>query len=156
MRVSRITIVAIYIYFSISLLQAQQPVNLQGFWELVTQKINGKDNQLYGRQIKLLSRTHFVWVRQNKDLVEKLLAKGTVQDSLAAYHDAFGAGSYTVIGTTYTETSEFFYEPKYIGTSIDFTFKLYGDRWYTSGHFTGYDKGNKIDEFIEEEWKRAE
>jgi hypothetical protein len=104
----------------------------------------------------LLSSTHFVWVRQNKELVEKLLAKGTVQDSLTAYHDAFGAGTYMVIGTTYTETSEFFYEPKYIGTSIDFTFKLHADRWYTSGHFTGYENGNKIDEFIEEEWKRAE
>jgi hypothetical protein len=138
------------------LLYAQQSVDLRGYWELVSQKINGKENRIYGRQIKLLSSAHFVWIRQNKEQVEKLLAKGTVQDSLAAYHDAFGAGTYNVTGTTYIETSEFFYEPTYIGTSIDFTFKLSGGRWYTSGHFLGYENGKKIDELIEEEWKRVE
>jgi hypothetical protein len=135
---------------------AQQTVNLQGYWEMISQKVNGKENLSYGKQIKLLTATHFVWVRQNKEEVEKLLAKGTTEDSLTAFHDAFGAGTYKVNGNTYTETTEFFYEPKYIGTSIDFTFKLDGDKWYTRGDFVYNENGKKTDEIIEEVWRKVE
>jgi hypothetical protein len=149
-------IAAVLFSFLSPLLQAQQTVNLQGYWELLSQKVNGKENQTYGRQIKLLTGTHFVWVRQNRKQVEELLAKGTLRDSLTAFHDAFGAGTYKVTGNTYSETTEFFYEPKYIGTSINFTFTLNGDRWHTTGHFVGSENGKKTDELIEEEWKRTE
>ena len=132
-----------------------QPTGLQGTWEMVSQKIDGKDNPIGGREIKLLTASHFVWVRQDKKQVEELLAKGTEHDSLLAYHDAFGAGTYKVSGDTYTETTEFFYEPKYIGTSIDFTFKLDGKRWYITGRFPHYHGTKKINEIlIEEVWKR--
>ena len=95
-------------------------------------------------------------MRQNKTQVEELLAKGTLRDSLTAFHDAFGGGTYKVTGNTYSETTEFFYEPQYIGSSIDFTFALNGDRWNTTGHFVSYNNGKKTDELIEEEWKRVE
>jgi hypothetical protein len=155
-KVSKCLIVVILYSLLSPLLYGQQAVHLQGYWELLSQKVNGKENQSYGRQIKLLTGTHFVWVRQNKKQAEELLAKGTLRDSLTAFHDAFGAGTYTITGTTYSETTEFFYEPKYIGTSIDFTFTLNGDRWHTTGHFVGYDNGKKTNELIEEEWKRVE
>ena len=156
MKISKYFIAAMLFSVLSPLLYGQQAVNLQGYWELLSQKVNGKENRTYGRQIKLLTGTHFVWVRQNRKQVEELLAKGTLRDSLNAFHDAFGAGTYKVTGNTYTETTEFFYEPNYIGTSIDFTFTLDGDRWHTTGHFVGSNNGKRTDELIEEDWKRIE
>jgi hypothetical protein len=88
--------------------------------------------------------------------MEELLAKGTLRDSLTALNAEFGAGTYKVSGDTYTETSEFFHDPKNIGTSIDFKFKLDGDKLYITGSYTGYENGEKIVELLEEEWKRVE
>ncbi len=147
----------ILLYLLPALVHAQQAVKLQGAWEMVSQQVDGKDHPIPGRQIKLLTGTHYVWVRQDKKQVEELLAKGTEHDSLLAYHDAFGAGTYKIVGNTYTETTEFFYEPQYIGTSIDFKFKLDDDRWYTFGHFSHFQGGKKINEILlEEVWKRIE
>lgn len=136
---------------------AQQALKLRGAWELVSQKEDGKDHPIAGRQIKLLTRTHYVWVRQDKKLLEELLAKATEHDSISAYQDAFGAGTYKVVGNTYTETTEFFYAPQYIGTSLEFTFKLEGDLWYTSGHYSHFEGGKKIDEVVlEQVFKRID
>jgi hypothetical protein len=147
----------ILLSFLPALVHAQQTVNLQGAWEMVSQKIDGKDHTIQGKQIKLLTGTHYTWVRQDKKQVEELLAKGTLHDSLLAYHDAFGAGTYKVVGNTYIETTEFFYEPQYIGTSLEFKFTLDGDRWYTSGHYSHFARGKKINEILlEEVWKRIE
>ena len=73
---------------------AQQTAKMQGTWELVSQKENGKDHPFVGRQIKLLTTSHYVWVRQDKKQLEELLAKKTQRDSISAYADAFGAGTY--------------------------------------------------------------
>ncbi len=136
---------------------AQQGVKLQGTWELVSQKEDGKDHPISGRQIKLLTGTHYVWVRQDKKQLELLLAKRTQRDSISAYQDAFGAGTYKVVGNTYTETTEFFYAPQYIGTSLEFEFKLDGDLWHTSGHLIHYEGGKKIDDvLLEQVFKRID
>ena len=137
--------------------QTQQSVNLQGAWELVSQKENGKDHPISGRQIKLVTAAHYAWVRQDKKLLETQLARGTVRDSIAAYQDNFGAGSYTLDGNTYTETTEFFYAPQYIGTSLTFSFRIAGGLWYTSGHLVHYEKGNKVDDILlEQVFKRID
>jgi len=156
MKVSRLFITAVIFTFLSPLLHGQQAVNLQGYWEMLSQKLNGRENLTFGRQIKMLTGTHFVWVRQNRKNVEELLAKGTLRDSLDAFHDEFGAGTYKVTRNTYTETTEFFFEPNYIGTSIDFTFTINGDQWHIIGHFVGNDNGKRTDELIEEDWKRVE
>jgi hypothetical protein len=139
------------------LVLAQQSVKLQGAWELVSQKEDGKDHPISGRQIKLLTSTHYAWVRQDKNLLEELLAKKTQRDSISAYQDAFGAGRYKVVGNTYTETTEFFYAPQYIGTSLKFKFKLANGLWYTSGHYSHFEGGKKIDEvLLEQVFKRID
>jgi hypothetical protein len=75
----------------------------------------------------------------------------------SAYQDAFGAGTYKFVGNTYTETTEFFYAPQYIGTSLEFEFKLDGDLWYTSGHLQHYEGGKKIDDvLLEQVFKRID
>lgn len=157
MKFSQLIFPLILISFLPALVHAQQEVNLQGTWELVSQKENGEDHPYSGRQIKLLTVTHYAWVRQDKKLVEALLAKGTQRDTILAYEDAYGVGTYKIVGDTYIETTEFFYAPQYIGKSVEFKFKLDGNLWYTSGHYGHYKDGKKIDEVhLEQVFKRIE
>ena len=150
-------VTAILLYLLPASALAQQAVTLQGTWELVSQKEDGKDHPISGRQIKLLTSTHYMWVRQDKKQLEQLLAKKTQHDSISAYQDAFGAGTYKVVGNTYTETTEFFYAPQYIGTSLMFEFKLDGGLWYTTGHLVHYEGGKKIDDIVlEQVFKRID
>ena len=151
MKYSPHIVAVILFYLMPALTQAQQPVKLQGAWELVSQKEDGKDHPISGRQIKLVTGSHYAWVRQDKKMLEELLAKKTQHDSISAYQDAFGAGTYKVVGNTYTETTEFFYAPQYIGTSLMFEFKIEGDIWYTSGHLIHYEGGKKIDDILLEQ-----
>jgi hypothetical protein len=145
----------ILVSFSSTLIYAQQGAKLQGAWELVSQKIDGKDHLAAGRQIKLVTDGYFAWIQQDKKQLEELLAKGTAHDSAVAYHDMAGAGTYKVSGNTYTETTEFFYDPQNIGTSIDWKFKLKGNLWYTSGHYIHYKDGKKIEDILlEQTWKK--
>jgi hypothetical protein len=123
---------------------AQDKSKLQGTWELISQKIDGKDQTLSGRRIRLITASHFAWIKQDTKQVKELLAKGTAHDSAAAFHDVAGAGTYKVIGDIYTETTEFFYDPQNIGTSIEWKFKIDGDLWSTSGHYVHYKDGKKI------------
>jgi hypothetical protein len=151
----------IFLFLLPALVYAQNevkvPVNLKGVWERVSLKVNGKPEAFAGRQIKLLTARHYSWVKQDKKAVEELLAKGTLRDSLAAYHDEFGAGTYRVDGDNYIETTEFFGEPQYIGTSLKFKFKLEKGLWYITGHYTHLVNGKKInEELIEETWKLIE
>jgi len=137
------------------LVQAQNSSKLQGTWELVSQTQNGIDHPIAGRQIKLITASHYVWVRQDKKQVEDMLAKGTQRDSIDAFADAYGAGTYKVVGNKYIETTEFFYAPQYIGKSVEFTFKLEGGRWYTYGHYSHYKDGKKLDDVaLNQVWKR--
>jgi hypothetical protein len=157
MKYSQVTFTVILLYAVAVVAHAQQPVKLQGAWELVSQKEDGKDHPISGRQIKLLAGTHYAWIRQDKKLLEEALARRTQRDSISAYQDAFGAGTYKVVGNTYTETTEFFYAPQYIGTSLEFKFKIDGDLWYTSGHFSHFEGGKKINEvLLEQVFKRIE
>ncbi|MGA7722276.1 MAG: hypothetical protein WCA84_13985 [Ignavibacteriaceae bacterium] len=152
-----ITIFCFFILFPLISIHAQNNRKLQGAWELVSQKIDGKDQILSGRRMRLITVNHFAWVAEDKSRAEELLAKGTPHDSAVAYHDACGAGTYKVKGDTYTETTEFFYDPQNIGTSIDWKFKLKGDLWYSSGHYVHYKDGKKIEDILlEEVWKKIE
>jgi len=157
MKYSPRIVAVILLYLLPAMSCAQQAVKLQGTWELVSQKEDGKDHPISGRQIKLVTPTHYAWFRQDKKQLEELLAKRTQHDSISAYQDAFGAGTYKVVGNTYTETTEFFYAPQYIGTSLAFEFKLDGDLWYTSGHLIHYEGGKKIDDILlEQVFKRID
>lgn len=93
MKYAQRTVALISLCLLLSFVDAQQAVKLQGTWELVSQKEDGKDHPFVGRQIKLLTATHYVWVRQDKKQLEELLAKKTQRDSISAYADAFGAGT---------------------------------------------------------------
>jgi predicted NAD-dependent protein-ADP-ribosyltransferase YbiA (DUF1768 family) len=150
-------ILFILLLFTSEFVNAQRRGKLQGAWQLVSQKIDGKNHPVAGRQIKLVTANHFTWIQQDKKQLEELLKKGTPHDSAVAYHDMAGAGTYKISGNTYTETTEFFYDPQNIGTSIDWKFKLKGNLWYTSGHYVHYKDGKKIEDILlEQVWKRIE
>jgi len=136
---------------------AQVASTLQGAWQLRSQKIDGKEQQITGIRLRILSSGHFAWVNQDRKKLEELLARRTAHDSVVAYHDDCGAGTWTVKGDVYTERTEVFYNPANIGTSIDWKFRLEGDLWYTTGHYRHFSNG-KVDEdlLLEEVWKRLD
>lgn len=143
--------------FPLIMINAQNDNNLQGAWKLISQKIDGKDHPLAGTRLRFITAGHFAWVQQDKKQLEELLAKNDLHDSIAAYHDSFGAGTFKVDGDTYTETTEFFYDPQNIGTSIQWKFKLDGGLLHTSGHYVHYKDGKKIEDLLlEEVWKKIE
>jgi hypothetical protein len=151
--------IAFVVLFAAPLLvvHAQNFAGLRGAWELKSQKIDGKEQVLTGKRLRILSDKHFVWVNQDKKKLEELLAKHTPHDSVVAYHDDCGAGTYKVQGDIYTETTEVFYDPQNIGTSIDWKFRLDGDLWYTTGHYLHYSNGKKDEDLLlEEVWKKLD
>jgi len=136
---------------------AQKAPKLEGTWELISQKVDGKDHPFGGRQIKLLSKSHYMWVRQDKKALTALLARNTERDSMRAFQDTYGAGTYTVLGNTYAETTEFFYEPSYIGNTVTFTFTFDGPRWVLTGTIPLMRGNRKIgEEKLEEVWKQID
>jgi len=138
-------------------MHAQVTSKLQGAWQLQSQKIDGKIQTIRGIRLRILSAKHFVWVNQDRQRLEELLARHTAHDSAVAYHDDCGAGTWMVNGDVYTETTEVFYDPGNIGTSIDWDFHLDGDLWYTSGHYIHYKNGKKDEDLLlEEVWKRLD
>ena len=68
-----------------------------------------------------------------------------------------GSGTYTVLGATYTEKIEFFFDPAYIGRSIPFSCRTEGDRFYQSGDLPIFQDGKKVRDLrIEEVYRRVE
>ncbi len=148
-------VLCVFVAFS----SAQQKIKIQGVWEIVSVKTDGKEEPIIGRQLKTITRTRFTWIYQDKDKAISLLAKKTHEDSLMAAAEPFGAGagSYKLVANTYTETIELFHNPSYIGLSIDFTVKVEGDRMFQTGKFPVLENGKKVREILlEEVYKRIE
>jgi len=138
---------------------AQQKVTLEGVWEMLSAKSDGKEEPMSGRQLKTITKTRWTWIYHDKDKAMSLFAKKTHEDSLLAFADPFGAGagSYKLVGNTYTETIELFRNLNYIGLSIDFTVKVEGDRMFQTGKFPVFEGGKKVREILlEEVYKRIE
>ena len=147
----------LFICFLAVPVRAQANHTLEGTWELVSQKVDGKDHAILGRQIKLLTKGHYMWVRQDKQALLARLEKKTTRDSMEAYQDTYGAGTYAVSGNMYTETTEFFYAPAYIGNAVHFTFRFDGPRWVIDGAIPLMKGNEKVgEEKLEEVWKRID
>ena len=95
-----------------------------GNWEMISAKWTSPDTTYlfpitdHDRQIKMISRTHFVWISQDTSRKDVY---------------GFGGGKYTLDGDKYTEHIEIFYDPIWIGKSITFTMKVEGDTLIQSG-----------------------
>jgi hypothetical protein len=109
---------------------AQEKKNpIEGTWELVSGKWSTPDTTMLwpttdsGRQIKMISRTHHVWIYQDTSQTDGY---------------GFGAGKYTLDGDKYTEHIEFWggaIQKNLIGKSLTFTMKVEGDKLIQSGIF---------------------
>ena len=128
---------------------------MTGVWELVSGKADGQAYPATAHMLKFITRNHWAWVTQD-DSVPKQLK--TAADSLAAFQaNAGGSGTYTVTGSTYTETITYFPDPAYIGMSIPFTCRVDGDRFYQTGNFPILRDGKKVrDAVLEEVYRRIE
>ena len=148
-----------FLVFSAASSLAQQAGKIEGVWEMISQKTDGKETEHPGRQWKIIAMNHWVYIAQDHKGQLDRLAKQTHEDSVAAYTQylSAGAGSYTLKGSTYTETPEFFQNPAYLGHPIEFTMKVEGDRLYQSGKLPIYDGRKKTGEImLEEVYKRVE
>ena len=159
MTYSRATLVVLLLCAFVACSIAQQKVNIEGVWQALSQKMDGKETLTAGKDVKYITAKHWIWVYQDKGKCLSLLAKKTQRDSIAAYYDAFGAGAgtYKLVGNTYTETIEYFSDPSYVGLSISFTVKVEGDKLYQSGKYPVLEGGKKVkDVQLEEVYKRIE
>ena len=135
--------------------RSQAPCKLEGVWQLVSGKTDGKSYASSSREMKIIAKGHFAFVSEEDRGVKELR---TVADTLQAYRTmASGGGTYAVQGTTYTEKLDYFSDPTYVGRSIVFSCRVEGDRFYQTGLFPVFEQGKKVrDTKLEEVWRRVE
>jgi hypothetical protein len=159
MTYTKTTLVILLLCLFVAASVAQQKVKIAGVWQSLSQKMDGKEVLTSGKDVKYITAKHWIWIYLDKEKLVSLLAKKTQRDSISAYYDAFGAGAgtYKLIGNTYTETIEYFSDPSYVGLSISFTVKVEGDKLYQSGKYPVLEGGKKVkDVQLEEVYKRIE
>ena len=96
---------------------------IEGTWELISSKTIYTDTTIIGlegqdRQIKMISRTHFVWISQ---------------DTSRYNVSGFGGGRYTLNGDNFTEHIDMFIAPYWVGKSVPYKIKIEGDTFIQSG-----------------------
>jgi hypothetical protein len=138
-----------------STVRAQGACKLEGVWQLVSGKSDGQPYPASAREMKIITKGHFMFVSEETRGVTELK---TAADSLQAYRTmGSGGGTYKVQGATYTETLDFFSDPAYLGRSIPFTCRTEGDRFYQTGLFPVFLSGKKVRDIkLEEVWRRIE
>lgn len=120
-----ICVLFLFVFLLSSTVSAQEKKNpIEGTWELVSAKWSNPDTTGlwpvtdHDQQIKMISRTHFVWINQDTSRKDVY---------------GFGGGKYTLDGDKYTEHIEMFNSPEWIGKSVTFTMKVEGDTLIQSG-----------------------
>ncbi len=128
---------------------------VQGVWELVSGTEDGKPYPATLHARKLITRQHWAWVQGEGAPPSQLL---TVGDTLRALRASLGGtGTYTVNGSTYTETIDVYPLPGYQGISLPFACRVEGDRFYQSGKSPVVENGKVVREvMLEEVYRRIE
>jgi len=134
---------------------AQTACRLEGVWQLISGKADGQPYPGSTRSLKIITKGHFAVLSEEARGVQELK---TAADSLQAFRTmGAGAGTYTLQGTTYTETLDYFADPAYAGRSVSFTCRTEGDRFFQTGAFPVFEKGKKVrDVKLDEMWRRIE
>lgn len=151
----RRTLAVIALFSLAKVADAQGACKLEGVWQLVSGKADGQAYPASAREMKIITKGHFMFVREDERGVKDMK---TIADTLQAFRTmASGGGTYTVQRNTYTEKLDFFADPTYLGRSIAFTCRTEGDRFYQSGAFPVFQNGKKArDVQLEEVWRRVE
>jgi ketosteroid isomerase-like protein len=128
---------------------------VQGAWTLDRATVEGRGEVgEQGRVMKVVSATHWTWVRQGS-------GPSTLQsaaDSLRAFRTGtFGGGTYRLDGSTYTEHLDYFFDPQYVGREITASCRVEGDRWEHSFDWPVMEAGRETGRVrIDEVWRRIE
>ena len=135
--------------------RAQAACRLEGVWQLVSGKADGQAYPASVRGIKLITKGHVAFLSEEARGVKELKSAA---DSLQAFRTmGAGGGTYTLQGTTYTETLDYFTDPAYTGRSVSFSCRTEGDRFFQTGLFPVFANGKKVrDVKLEEVWRRIE
>jgi hypothetical protein len=126
----------------------------QGVWQLVEITVQGKAQPVTFQQRKLVTKGHWVWLAQA--LKRDTLPLTTPADSLGAFFLNGGAGTYGVVGNTYTETIDFFNDWRYEGKSLAAHCRMEGDRWYHSYDEADLAPAGAPHDTVVEVWRRVE
>lgn len=134
---------------------AQSGCRLEGVWQLVSGKADGKTYAASARSIKIITKGHFAVLGDEARGVQELK---TAADTLQAFRTmTAGGGTYTLQGTTYTEKLDYFADPAYNGRSVSFTCRTEGDRFFQTGSFPVLANGKTVRDIkLEEVWRRIE
>ena len=136
--------------------EARKECRPQGVWQLVSGAADGTAYPSTMRQMKVITKTHFAFVREESNRGVKEMTSPA--DSLQAFRTMFaGGGTYTLQGMTYTENFEYFADPAYVGRSVSFTCRTEGNRLYQNGIFPILRNGQRVrDAKLEEIYRRIE
>lgn len=132
-----------------------QSCRLIGVWELVSGKTDTTPYPATLHARKVITRTHFTVVSRDDGVTK---TPKTTADSVAFFQSMAGvSGTYTLHGTTYTETPDYYPDPAYVGLALPFSCRTDGDRLYQSGSVPVLQNGVKVrDVKLEEVWRRIE
>ena len=103
---------------------------VQGVWRRQKVVVNGKTNSTSGEEVKLMTKKHFMWVSQ--EARRDTLPLKTYRDSVRAFSNGGGYGTYTVNGSNLTEHIEMFPDPTYTGKDWPATCRVVGGQWIHS------------------------
>ena len=152
----RAAIVAAIVSLAASVsLRAQSSCQLIGVWELVSGKADTVSYPASWHQVKIITRTRWTYIGRLDNGIREMK---TAADSLQVFQTTgAGSGTYTLQGTTYTESIEFFSDPAYIGISIPYTCRTEGDRFIQTGTFPEIHGGKTVHAWrLEEVYRRIE
>ena len=103
---------------------------IQGVWRRQRIVVNGKSDSTGGEEIKLMTKRHFMWVSQ--EARRDTLPLKTYRDSVRAFTNGGGYGTYTVDGSNLTEHIELFPDPTYAGKDWPATCRIVRGQWIHS------------------------
>lgn len=104
--------------------------NVEGVWRAQKVVTNGRADSTSGVEVKVMTKKHFAWVSQENR--RDTLPLRTFRDSVRAFSDGGGFGTYTVSGNNVIEHIELFPDPTYIGKDWPSKCQVTGNQWIHS------------------------
>ncbi len=131
---------------------------VQGVWEMVATIQAGKRTEFTGRERKVVTKKHWMWLAEATR--RDTLPLKTALDSARYYAIGGGSGTYEVSGHKYTEHIDLFVDPKFEGKSLSAACRTEGNLWYHTWRVGDLDapgapSPNAADS-ITEVWRRVE
>ena len=107
---------------------APRACKVQGVWEMVATIQAGKRTEFTGRERKLVTKKHWMWLAEATR--RDTLPLKTALDTARYYAIGGGSGTYEVSGHRYTEHIDLFVAPSYEGKSLTASCRIDGNQWY--------------------------